>query len=180
MYLFSTFCPDRYLAIECLPCLQLLTPLRYSATSRMGLCCSSARRQDAWNIVSKSHKYLLHRPRLNITIRPRIFERGAEDGCLRLVVGKMPRSKHGQVHNSTSPLTLPLSPHYARVLAELARERGFDGYLLNFECPLLGGLEQTRALSAWITVLQSEILARVGPHGETHWFVVIPQCYLAL
>jgi len=85
----------------------------------------------------------------------------------------MPLSKTGQVHQATSSLTLPLSPHYARVLAELARERGFDGYLLNFECPFIGGIEQTRALAAWITLLQSEILARVGPHGETHWFVTI-------
>jgi mannosyl-glycoprotein endo-beta-N-acetylglucosaminidase len=105
-------------------------------------------------------------------MRRRIFEPGAESDCLRLVVGKMPQSKTGQVNQPTSPLTLPLSPHYARVLAELARERGFDGYLLNFECPLMGGVEQTRAVAAWITLLQSEILARVGAHGETHWFVV--------
>ena len=85
----------------------------------------------------------------------------------------MPLSKTGRVNQSPSSLTLPLSPHYARVLAELARERGFDGYLLNFECPLVGSFEQTRALAAWITLLQSEILARVGTHGETHWFVII-------
>lgn len=66
--------------------------------------------------------------------------------------------------------TLPLSPYYAKLLAELARERGFDGYLLNFECRLGGSLEQTRALSAWITLLQSEILNKVGPHGETLWY----------
>ena len=82
----------------------------------------------------------------------------------------MPVSKTGQV-NQASSLTLPLSPHYARILAELARERGFDGYLLNFECPLVGGVEQMRAVAAWITLLHTEILARVGPHGETHWFV---------
>ena len=84
----------------------------------------------------------------------------------------MPFSKTGQVDQPTSSLTLPLSPHYAKVLAELARERGFDGYLLNFECPLAGSVEQTRVVAAWITLLQSEILARVGAHGETHWFVV--------
>ncbi|KAF8959452.1 glycoside hydrolase family 85 protein [Flammula alnicola] len=99
-----------------------------------------------------------------------IFEGGGEEDCLRLVVGKMPISKTGQVGQATSSLTLPLSPHYAKVLAELARERGFDGYLLNFECPLAGGLEQTRALAAWITLLQSEILNKVGPHGETIWY----------
>ena len=84
----------------------------------------------------------------------------------------MPFSKTGQVDQPTSSLTLPLSPHYAKVLAELAHERGFDGYLLNFECALAGGVEQTRAVAAWITLLHSEILARVGAHGETHWFVV--------
>jgi mannosyl-glycoprotein endo-beta-N-acetylglucosaminidase len=88
------------------------------------------------------------------------------------VVGKMPLSKTGQVNESASSLTLPLSAHYARVLAELARERGFDGYLLNVECSLVGGVEQTRAVAAWITLLHTEILARVGAHGETHWFVV--------
>ncbi|KDR71031.1 hypothetical protein GALMADRAFT_801556 [Galerina marginata CBS 339.88] len=99
-----------------------------------------------------------------------IFEGGGEEDCLRLLVGKMPTSKTGQVGKSPASLTLPLSPHYAKVLAELARERGFDGYLLNFECPLSGGLEQTRALAAWITLLQSEILAKVGPHGQTLWY----------
>jgi len=83
----------------------------------------------------------------------------------------MPASTTGQVDRATSSFTLPLSPHYATVLAELARERGFDGYLLNVEVPLAGGLEQTRALAAWMTVLQSEILEKVGPHGETLWYV---------
>ncbi|KAH9483196.1 Cytosolic endo-beta-N-acetylglucosaminidase 1 [Psilocybe cubensis] len=99
-----------------------------------------------------------------------IFEGGGEEDCLRLLVGKMPTSKTGQVGQSATCLTLPLSPHYARVLADLARERGFDGYLLNFECPLAGGVEQTRALAAWITLLHSEILEKVGPHGETLWY----------
>jgi len=99
----------------------------------------------------------------------RIFEEGAEEDCLRLIVGKIPASKTGQVGQAA--FTLPLSPYYAKLLAELARERGFDGYLLNFECRLGGSLEQTRALSAWITLLQSEILDKVGPHGETIWYV---------
>ncbi|PPQ73301.1 hypothetical protein CVT26_015330 [Gymnopilus dilepis] len=100
----------------------------------------------------------------------RIFEGGSEEDCLRLLVGKMPSSKTGQVGSSPTSLTLPLSPHYATVLAELARERGFDGYLLNFEVPLAGQFEQTRTLAAWITLLQSEILAKVGPHGQTLWY----------
>jgi len=102
----------------------------------------------------------------------RIFEGGGEEDCLRLLVGKMPMSRTGQVDTPTLSHTLPLSPHYATVLADLAKERGFDGYLLNFECPLQGGVEQTRALAAWITLLQSEILRKVGPHGTTLWFVV--------
>ncbi len=98
----------------------------------------------------------------------RIFEEGGEEDSLRLIVGKIPSSKTGQVGQAA--FTLPLSPYYAKLLAELARERGFDGYLLNFECRLGGSLEQTRALSAWITLLQSEILDKVGPHGETIWY----------
>ena len=99
------------------------------------------------------------------------FEPGGESDCLRLLIGKMPLSKTGQVNQATSSLTLPLSLHYARVLPELVRECGFDGYLLNFDCPLVGDVEQMRAVAAWITLLHTEILARVGPHGETHWFV---------
>lgn len=83
----------------------------------------------------------------------------------------MPNSKTGPAGPQGQPISLPLSPYYARLLAELAHERGFDGYLLNFECPLTGRFEQTRALAGWITLLQSEILARVGPHGETVWWV---------
>ncbi|PPR04914.1 hypothetical protein CVT24_007158 [Panaeolus cyanescens] len=98
-----------------------------------------------------------------------IFEGGAEEDCLRLVIGKLPTSKTGQVEPGLK-LNLPMSPYYSRVLAEIARDRGFDGYLLNFECPLQGGFEQTRSLSAWITLLQSEILDKVGPHGEVSWY----------
>lgn len=110
--------------------------------------------------------------------RSRIFEGGGEEDCLRLLVGKMPTSKTGQVGQSTTSMTLPLSPYYATVLADLARERGFDGYLLNFECPLTGGVEQTRALAAWITLLHSEILEKVGPHGETLWYAHMPSRWL--
>lgn len=66
--------------------------------------------------------------------------------------------------------TLPLSSHYASILANLARDRGFDGYLLNFECPLQGGLEQTRALAAWISLLRSALQSTVGEHSEVIWY----------
>jgi mannosyl-glycoprotein endo-beta-N-acetylglucosaminidase len=62
-----------------------------------------------------------------------------------------------------------MSRHYASVLAELARQRGFDGYLLNFECPLRGGLEQARALAGWILLLRSELVIKVGTHAQVIW-----------
>jgi mannosyl-glycoprotein endo-beta-N-acetylglucosaminidase len=97
----------------------------------------------------------------------RIFEAGGEEDCLRLIVGKLPACKTSQVHQSS--FSLPLSLLYARLLATLPHDRGFDGYLLKFECPLAGSFEQTRALAAWITLLQSELLEKVGSHAETIW-----------
>lgn len=67
----------------------------------------------------------------------RIFEGADEEDCLRLLVGRLPSSKSGPLQVPQSR-TIPVSPHYARLLAILARQRGFDGYLLNFECPLQG------------------------------------------
>jgi mannosyl-glycoprotein endo-beta-N-acetylglucosaminidase len=130
---------------------------------------SSARCEDAWYFVSVYH---LHASSLS-RHPSRIFEAhdGGEEDCLRLLVGNLPGSINGPAKSTTASSSLPLSPHYARVLADLARDRGFDGYLLNFECPLRGGIEQTRTLAAWITLLQNEVLAKVGSHGETIWFV---------
>ncbi|KAF9027236.1 hypothetical protein BDZ89DRAFT_1067058 [Hymenopellis radicata] len=99
-----------------------------------------------------------------------IFEGGAEADCLRLLVGKLPKSKTGPAKQHSHSQSIPVSPHYARLLAALAYEHGFDGYLLNFECPLQGGLEQTRALSAWITILQDELREKVGNHAEVIWY----------
>jgi mannosyl-glycoprotein endo-beta-N-acetylglucosaminidase len=84
---------------------------------------------------------------------------------LRLIVGKLPPSSA----NSMANTTLPVSPHYARLLAALAAERGFDGYLLNFEYALAGGPEQARALDAWIGMLEVELRNRVGPHAHAVW-----------
>lgn len=56
------------------------------------------------------------------------------------------------------------------MLADLAVSRGFDGYLLNFECALQGGVEQTRVLAAWIALLRAELLKKVGPHAEASWY----------
>ncbi|KAG5637429.1 hypothetical protein H0H81_004588 [Sphagnurus paluster] len=99
-----------------------------------------------------------------------IFEGDGEEDCLRLLVGNLPSSVNGPAKPPSEATPLPLSPHYAKLLAELAWKRGFDGYLLNFECPLKGGIEQCRTLTAWITILQAEILARVASHGEIIWY----------
>ncbi|KZT13242.1 glycoside hydrolase family 85 protein [Laetiporus sulphureus 93-53] len=98
-----------------------------------------------------------------------IFEDSGQQDCLRLLVGRLPKSKTGAAKHSAST-SLPLSPHYARLLADLAFQRGFDGYLLNVECPLLGGIEQTRVFSAWIALLESELRRKVGQHAEVIWY----------
>ena len=104
----------------------------------------------------------------------RIFESGAEPDCLRLLVGSLPSSNTAPAQHSqnTTTISLPLSPHYARLLAALAVQRGFDGYLLNFECPLQGGVEQTRVLAAWIALLRSELVRTVGAHAECIWCIL--------
>lgn len=106
----------------------------------------------------------------------RIFENGADEDCLRLLVGRLPSTQNfGPASPSSGEekykySSLPLSAHYARVLAQLASERGFDGYLLNFECPLQGGVEQCRALAAWISLVRVELQKRVGFHAEVIWY----------
>lgn len=64
---------------------------------------------------------------------------------------------------------MPMSRHYASLLAELAHQRGFDGYLLNVECPLRGGAEQARALAGWILLLRSQLSSKVGSHAQAIW-----------
>ncbi|KAI1792570.1 glycosyl hydrolase family 85-domain-containing protein [Ganoderma leucocontextum] len=99
-----------------------------------------------------------------------IFE-GAEsqEECLQLLVGPLPKPTYGPA-KPDSNATLPVSPHYARLLAELAYQRGFDGYLLNFEYPLLGGVQQARALTMWIALLEQELKRKIGPHAEAMWY----------
>jgi len=41
---------------------------------------------------------------------------------------------------------------------------------MNFECWLTGGLEQARALAAWLSLLESELIKRIGPHAEVSWY----------
>ncbi|KAF9236910.1 glycoside hydrolase family 85 protein [Melanogaster broomeanus] len=92
-----------------------------------------------------------------------IFEhRESESESLQIIVG--------QPQSNTSTGGIPLSKRYAVLLAELAYQRGFDGYLLNFEYHLQGGTEQARALAAWILLLRSELRAKVGPHAQAVWY----------
>ena len=79
--------------------------------------------------------------------------------CRKLVIGNDPA-------NDTS---FPLSSRYAKLLAELAQQRGFDGYLLNFESDLYGGSVQARTLVAWLSVLDAELRDKVGNHAEVIW-----------
>ena len=64
---------------------------------------------------------------------------------------------------------IPISKRYAVLLAELAYQRGFDGYLLNFESTLLYGTDHARALTGWIVLLKEELRAKVGPHAQIMW-----------
>ena len=101
-------------------------------------------------------------------ITPRIFEHSAEEDCLRLLIGKPSKSSTGPALPNNRR-GIPLSSHYARLLARLAQQRGFDGYLLNFECHLKGGVEQAKVLAAWIALLQRDLQAMVGAHAEAIW-----------
>ncbi|KAI9512749.1 glycosyl hydrolase family 85-domain-containing protein [Russula earlei] len=103
-----------------------------------------------------------------------IFEhQESEQDCLRLLFGRLPASRTGPaVPPSVDSSQISISPHYARLLAYIAYQRGFDGYLLNFEWHLNadGGIGQARALTAWISLLRSELKAKVGPHAQVIWY----------
>lgn len=87
---------------------------------------------------------------------------------LRLLLGKTPTARTSRVTQMRAG-SLPVSSYYARVLADLARDRGFDGYLLNFEYKLPGGAEQARALEAWVNILRQELKSKVGHHAQVMW-----------
>lgn len=100
----------------------------------------------------------------------RIFEGSGELDVLRLLFGRVPNSPTGPASSEQTSNAYPISPHYARALAEFARQRGFDGYLLNMECPLQGGPEQTRALCAWVDLLRHYLKTEIGDHTEVIWY----------
>ncbi|PFH47313.1 glycoside hydrolase family 85 protein [Amanita thiersii Skay4041] len=110
-----------------------------------------------------------------------IFENSdGQDDLLRLFTGPVPPTftegeppskiiaRSAKANITTSQF--PFSSHYARVLADLAYQRGFDGYLMNFEWFLFGGAVQARALAAWVSLLREELWKKVGPHAEVVWY----------
>jgi mannosyl-glycoprotein endo-beta-N-acetylglucosaminidase len=103
-----------------------------------------------------------------------IFEHTeSEADCLRLLFGRLPASRTGPaVPVSVEKSPVSVSHHYARLLAYLAHQRGFDGYLMNFEWDLRAdsGIGHTRALTAWVSLLQAELKAKIGPHAEVIWY----------
>ncbi|KAK2462504.1 hypothetical protein APHAL10511_005474 [Amanita phalloides] len=62
------------------------------------------------------------------------------------------------------------SGYHATNLADLAHQRGFDGFLLNFERPVPGGADQAGLLAVWIRLLREELWKKVGPHAEAIWY----------
>lgn len=102
--------------------------------------------------------------------QPRIFEGSGESDILRLLFCRPPSCVTGAALPEQIPESIPVSPHYVRALADLARQRGFDGYLLNVECPLRGGPEQARALTAWIGLLRHYLKIWVGDHADIIWY----------
>lgn len=100
----------------------------------------------------------------------RIFEPDAEVDCLNLLTG--PNLETPQTNSTLVRVPAeipPLSTYYACALAQLACDRGFDGWLLNFECDLLHHEEQGRMLCLWIQTLRQELKQRVGSHSEVVW-----------
>lgn len=91
----------------------------------------------------------------------RLFEGDTDPDSLQLIVGCA-----GCVVKDKK---IPISKRYAVHLAELAYQRGFDGYLLNFESDLLYENDHARALAAWILLLRAELRAKVGPHARVVW-----------
>ncbi|KAM6500298.1 Glycosyl hydrolase family 85 domain containing protein [Amanita muscaria] len=60
------------------------------------------------------------------------------------------------------------SLYYPAALADLASQRGFDGYLLNFELSMSNNAAQ--ALVGWVRILREELWKKVGPHAEVIWY----------
>ena len=85
-----------------------------------------------------------------------------------MIIGKLPGQNLAA--DAKADGSIPVSSYYAELFADLAKERGFDGWLLNVEVGLQGGVDQARALAAWVTLLQQEMFKRVGPHSQVIWY----------
>ena len=95
----------------------------------------------------------------------------------QVIRGPSPASDTGRAKatDNDDSDNITMSPHYARTLVELARQRGFDGYLVAFEDSFNSdGTKWARAVSAWVSLLREEMLKAVGPHAEVIWYV--PSC----
>ncbi|KAG8883668.1 hypothetical protein FRB97_006158 [Tulasnella sp. 331] len=100
-----------------------------------------------------------------------IFEPDAEYDCLNLLTGPNAGATQTKYAPVGAPEEMPpLSAHYASVLAQLACDRGFDGWLMNFECDLLHKEDQGRMLFLWIQILRQELKKRIGSHSEVVWY----------
>ncbi|TFK24206.1 hypothetical protein FA15DRAFT_669759 [Coprinopsis marcescibilis] len=95
-----------------------------------------------------------------------IFEGQSDLDLLRMVVGKLPEGPNSQAVD----YTVPVSSYYAELFADIAKERGFDGWLMNVEIYLQGGAAQARGLAAWMSLLTDAIHRKVGPHGQVIWY----------
>ncbi|KZT35229.1 hypothetical protein SISSUDRAFT_190533 [Sistotremastrum suecicum HHB10207 ss-3] len=76
----------------------------------------------------------------------------------------------GPTATPASDQPIPLSRHYAKALARLAAERGFDGWLLNLEYSLSRGRKQAYLTTAWVELLRQELVEAVGPHAQAVWY----------
>lgn len=58
---------------------------------------------------------------------------------------------------------------YALKLAQIAKEMGFDGYLMNFEAELID-VSYVDKLVLFLTLLRSCLKTEVGDHAELIWY----------
>lgn len=93
-----------------------------------------------------------------------IFEGDSAGDLYRMIAGNPLPVGGGEYSLPTSGM--PVSSYYAKVLAGLAKERGFDGWLLNIEIDMAEGPSGARGLAAWLTVFRKEIVKAVGEHGK--------------
>ncbi|KAH7099340.1 glycosyl hydrolase family 85-domain-containing protein [Auriculariales sp. MPI-PUGE-AT-0066] len=81
--------------------------------------------------------------------------------------------EHKESRPDCSLLVYPLDndlAHYAEILAQLAAERGFDGWLLNVEVDLPNGAAHALKLVEWTCILRERLHELVGPHAQVIWY----------